>query len=177
MRTSELLSPPRTIREVFQSLPEGTSAQLIENNLVMSPAPLDIHQKVLTRLSSKMYIWVEGQNMGEIRVAPYDVFLDDENVLQPDILFISKSSIHLIKADGLHGAPDLVIEILSPSTARYDLNEKKKLYELHGVKEYFIVDPVSESVTGFQSVNGTFESLEKQKGRIRSTLLGTEFSF
>lgn len=177
MRTSELLSPPRTIKEVFQSLPEGTSAQLIENNLVMSPASLDIHQKVLTRLSSKIYVWVDDHTIGEVRVAPYDVFLDDENVLQPDILFISQERIHLIKEDGLHGAPDLVIEILSPPTARFDLNEKKKLYELHGVKEYWIVDPVSKIVTGYHAVTGAFEALEKQKGRIRSTLLGTEFSF
>lgn len=74
--------------------------------------------------------------MGTTRVAPYDVYFDRQNAYQPDIIFISNEQKHLIDKDGFYGAPALVIEILSPITAKYDLEEKKEIYERYGVKEY-----------------------------------------
>jgi len=72
--------------------------------------------------------------LGTVRYAPYDVYLDDKNAFQPDILFVRKENMHLIEEDGLYGAPDLVIEILSPSNSKYDLKVKKEVYERYGVK-------------------------------------------
>ena len=178
MRSTVLKHPPRTIIEVFKSLPEGTLAQLIENNLVMSPSPLDIQQKILNEINYHLLTFVKKHKLGEVRLAPYDVYLDRENVFQPDIIFIGKDRLHLIKENGLHGAPDLVIEILSPSTAKYDLGEKKDVYERCSVKEYWIVEPESKSVQGFSlKEKGSFVEIEKNNGLIHSWLFGAEFRF
>ncbi len=110
-------------------------------------------------------------------MAPYDVFFDKKNAFQPDILFLSKERLNLIKGNGLHGAPDLIIEILSPSTAKYDLEEKKDVYERYGVKEYWIVDPSTKSATGYFLENGVFIEIGKETGAINSRLFDSEFSF
>ena len=174
---SVITKPPRTMLEVYQSLPEGTLIQLIENELILSPAPLEVHQAILTYLSADILFYVRKNSLGTIRVAPYDIYLDKKNVFQPDIVFISNENLHNIKADGLHGAPDLVIEILSPSTAKYDLEDKKDVYERYGVKEYWIIDPSSKSVTGFTLKEKTFVSIEINKGIIKSLLLKNDFQF
>lgn len=172
-----VIKPPRTMFEVFKSLPEGTLCQLINNNLIMSPAPTDPHQKVLIEVSSQLYFYVNSNHLGEVRVAPYDVYFNRKNVYQPDIVFVAQENINKIKEDGLHGAPDLVIEILSPRTAKYDLEDKKDVYERYGVKEYWVGDPVSKRVYFFKLVKDEYTEVEANKGIIKSSLLNTEIKF
>src|SRR5437867_1952075 len=143
------VQPPRTILEVFESLPEGTLAQLINNQIVMSPAPGTPHQRVLGKIYNLLSKFVEENNLGEVFVAPYDVYLNRRNVYQPDIIFIAKENLYKIQENGLQGAPDLVIEILSPATWHYDKGDKKDEYERSGVKEYRMVDPLDKSAEGF----------------------------
>jgi len=169
--------PPRTIREVFDGLPEGTLAQLIENQLVMSPSPTDSHQKILHKISVKIFNYLEDNPLGEVRIAPYDVHLDPENVFQPDIIFIRKDNLFKIQEDGLHGAPDLVIELFSSSTSRFDLNQKKAVYERYGVQEYWIVDPKTKDVQGFFLKDGSYDSPQRSTGNIHSWMLDQEFRF
>ena len=119
------IHPPKTMMEVFRGLPEGTLAQLINNQICISPAPSNSHQKVLMKISAKLYDYVEKGRLGEVRVAPFDVFLNERNAFQPDVLFMANSSLHKLKERGFFGAPDLVIEILSPATLRFDKEEKK----------------------------------------------------
>jgi len=172
-----IIRPPKTLLEVYKGLPEGTNAQLIENNLVMSPAPKDIHHKVLDKIYRRLGNLVEEKALGETRTAPYDVYLDEFNVYQPDIIFIANKNISKINEDGLHGAPDMVIEILSSRTAKEDKGRKKNVYERCGVKEYWIVDPVTRKTIGFSFVNEAFVPLASEAGIIRSVLLNTEFIF
>jgi len=169
--------PPRTIREVYDALPEGTLGQLIENQLVMSPSPTDNHQKVLNRINFLIFKFLEDNPFGELRIAPYDVHLDDENVFQPDILFIRNDQLSNIRKDGFHGAPDLIIELLSPSTSHYDLGQKKAGYERHGVQEYWIVDPDTKNVNGYFLEEGRYGDPIDYVGLISSKLLGEEFAF
>jgi Uma2 family endonuclease len=122
-----VLNPPRTMFEVFESLPEGTLCQLINNNLVMSPAPSDAHQETVLRVSS-MLNHVDTYHLGKVRIVPYDVYFSRRNVYQPDIIFIANENVTSIEENGLHGAPDLVIEVLSFATAKYDLEDKKDVY-------------------------------------------------
>lgn len=171
------LRPPRTMMEVFESLPEGTSAQLIENNLVMSPAPLDVHQRIIVKIISKLDRFAELNHLGECRIAPYDVYLDQENVFQPDICFISSKKLNIIKAKGCFGAPDLVIEILSPSTAEYDLNDKKDVYERSGVSEYWIVDPKDASTHGYYLDHGKYVPFYEGKSKLEFRLLKLKIRF
>ena len=172
-----IIRPPKTLLEVYKSLPEGTNAQLIENNLVMSPAPKDIHQKVLDKIYRRLGNLAEEKALGETRTAPYDVYLDEFNVYQPDIIFIAGKNADRINEDGLHGAPDMVIEILSSGTDKEDKTKKKIVYERCGVKEYWIVDPVTKIAIGFSLVNKAFVSLASEIGIIRSGLLNTEINF
>ncbi len=177
METLITRQPPRTIREVFEALPEGTLAQLIENQLIMSPSPTDSHQRILLIISVKIFNYLENHPLGEVRIAPYDVHLDRENVFQPDIVFISKNHLDKIEESGLHGTPDLVIELLSPSTSKYDWNQKKAVYERVGVQEYWIVDPVTKEVQGFFLRDGVFNAFPKSIGRFYSRLIDYEVRF
>lgn len=167
-----VLNPPRTVFEVFDMLPEGTLCQIINNTLVMSPAPTNPHQEVLMKISGRMFHFIDTKELGELRVAPFDVYIDEENVFQPDIVFIATKNKHLLKDKGLFGAPDLVIEILSPGTKKYDLGPKKDVYEKNDVKEYWAVDPVSKEVLFYQLQHGSFVEMPTQKATIQSQLLG-----
>lgn len=177
MATDSIVHPPRTLMEVFQQLPEGTLAQLIENNIVMSPSPSYVHQRVLNELNFALQSLAKKLNLGQILVAPMDVYLDDENAYQPDILFISNENKHIIEEDGIHGAPDLIIEILSPATAQYDLHEKKAVYERSGVREYWTVDPESGDAAGYYLEESKFTEIGKGRNSLTSKLLNTTFTF
>lgn len=160
------IHPPKTMMEVFQGLPEGTSAQLINNQIYMSPSPSNSHQKVLMKISAQLFNHVERGNLGEIRVAPFDVFFNKKNAYQPDIIFIARENLHKLKERGFFGAPDLVIEILSPATWRFDKEDKRDEYERSGVKEYWMIDPVDKSAEGFYLEGGEFKPLPAENGAI-----------
>ena len=171
------LHPPKTIYEVWESLPEGTLCQLINNNLVMSPAPFDLHQVILNKINNRIYNFLEKNPIGEIRIAPYDVHLSMQNIFQPDLIFIARENLKYIEPKGLVGVPDIVIEVLSPGTANKDLKDKKNVYEQYGVKEYYIVDPETRIVKSFLLKGKIFSKLPETKGIIDSALLKTKISF
>jgi Uma2 family endonuclease len=171
------IKPPKTLLEVFQSLPEGTLAQLINNQIIMSPAPSDIHQEVVGEIHAALHQFVKKNNLGKVRVAPYDVYLNRRNAFQPDIVFISNENLHKIEDNGFYVAPDLVIEILSPATWHYDKGDKKDEYERSGVKEYWLVDPNDKSTEGFQLVSGEFVPLPSEKGKLSLQLLNYTLTF
>lgn len=121
---------PRTAMEVFKSLPEGVRAQLIGNLIVTEPASTYSHQDVLRGIFLSMANFIETRNLGKNLFAPLDVYLDEKNVFQPDILFVAAERAHLIRPNGFYGAPDLVVEVLSRSTAKYDRGNKKAITNL-----------------------------------------------
>ena len=175
--TQTLIHPPKTILEVWETLPEGTLCQLINNKLVMSPAPKDVHQTVLNSINVEISLYLRKNKSGEIRIAPYDVHFSKQNILQPDILFVKNENLHKIKTRGLFGAPDLIVEILSPSTSDLDFGEKKLIYEKYGVQEYFVVDPNTKSVDSFFLKNKKYESQKSLPSKIYSEILGTKIPF
>lgn len=120
-------------------------------------------------------LWKGG--VDQIRMAPYDVHFSKQNILQPDILFIKNENLDKIQDKGTFGAPDLIIEILSPSTSHLDWEEKKLIYERYGVQEYFLAEPNSKSVTSFFLKNGEFEEQESTEAKIKSVILNTEIVF
>ena len=173
----DVLHPPRTMYEVWQSLPEGTLCQLLNNNLVMSPSPVNAHQVVLNEINFEIQILLKKNKIGEVRIAPYDVHFSKRNIFQPDIIFIANENLHKVESKGLVGVPDLVVEILSPGTAHVDMGEKRDVYEQYGVKEYFIVDPATKTVTPLILQGREFVEMETTVGIISSTLLNTVISF
>ena len=120
--------------------------ELLNGELVMAPAPLLYHQFILRKLLNAMSDHVDEQILGELFCSPADVVLSDTDVVQPDILYVSSQRSHILTPESVRGAPDLVVEILSPSTAELDRTTKLDLYAKHGVKEYWIVDPDSRTI-------------------------------
>ncbi|MFZ3137588.1 MAG: Uma2 family endonuclease [Thermodesulfovibrionales bacterium] len=131
--------------EDYLKTPEDERYELIEGELLMTPSPIPTHQRISRKIAFMLEKVVTENNLGEVFYAPCDIYLDSENVVQPDILFISKERLNIIGEKNIQGAPDLVIEILSENTAYRDFVQKKKLYARFGVKEYWIVIPGEES--------------------------------
>lgn len=147
----------------YQRLPEDDYRyQVINGELIMTPSPVTVHQRVLRKILTLLDRFVETEKLGEVFCAPFDVVLDDYNVFQPDILFVSHKNAGIITEKNIQGAPDLVFEILSPSSGYYDLIEKKENYTRFGVMEYWIVDPKNEWLEVFVNEGGEFKS----QGRI-----------
>ncbi len=159
----------------YKSLPEGSLYQLINGELIGSPSPTPYHQKVLRNLFVHLWKHISEKTLGEVFFSPIDVYLEEKEAYQPDIIFISRERLDIVKEDGIYGAPDLVIEILSETTAYYDMKHKKTVYERSGVKEYWIVDPYEKSVEVYENRKGKFEMIEYVKeGIVKSEILGVK---
>lgn len=116
----------------------------------MSPSPSFFHQTIIQNLSDLLSPYVRDRGLGKVRLAPLDFYLDDHNVYQPDVIFISSARASIIQPDGVHGAPDMVAEVLSPRTARYDLNAKRAGYARSRVRELWLVYPEAKRIELFQ---------------------------
>jgi Uma2 family endonuclease len=176
---SLLETPPRTMMEVYKTLPEGTLAELIDNQLYMSPSPIFAHQKTVQEIFRKLCSEVSDKGRGEVIIAPFDVYLDEvKNVVQPDIIVVLNENRRIIDEKGyIHGVPDILIEILSPNNKDHDLILKKDLYERFGVKEYWIIDPESRASTVFELVSKQYKLVAEDMGVIKSKLLQTSIGF
>ena len=148
----------------YLKTPDDERYELIEGELLMTPSPVMRHQRISRKMLIALDNHVTDNDLGEVFDAPSDVYLDNENVVQPDILFVSKERLDIIGEKNIQGAPDLVIEIISESTAYRDLVQKKKLYVRFGVKEYWIVIPEESSVDIFTLKDNAFV-LHKSYGK------------
>ncbi len=164
--------------QVFRMLPEGTLAEVIDNTLVMSPAPSPLHQEVSMKLTMALYNFISQNEIGKLFAAPIDVFLDEHsNAVQPDIVFVSNDNKLVIDETGLHGIPDLIVEILSRSNPKHDLVKKKKLYERFGIGEYWVVDPQTRVATGFKMSTGGYQIIGEYTREISSPFFSQHFTF
>jgi len=137
----------RMTAQEFMLLPEtNLPAELIDGELIMSLAPEDAHQQTsMKTILALAKILPEG---GEFRHAPTDVYFDEINYFQPDIFWVSKDNqrCHLENGKYWRGAPDLIVEIFSPSTERSDRKKKFEIYEQYGVREYWMIDPLAQYI-------------------------------
>jgi Uma2 family endonuclease len=132
--------------------------ELIDGEHLMSPAPGSKHQRVVMNLSWQIRGYLEDHPLGSVYGAPFDVVFSDFDVAEPDLLYVSaERERRLLTERHLAGAPDLVVEVLSPSTARIDQGKKRGLYERYGVGEYWIIDPVKETVKVYCLSKGLFQ--------------------
>ena len=134
---------PRTKLTVadYMNTPDDVRCQLIDGELILAPSPTTRHQRISLRLAVELTQHIERTGLGEACIAPLDVVFPDREVYQPDILFVSNERRGIITEANIQGAPDLVVEILSPSTQRHDRGHKQNVYAERGVREYWIVDP------------------------------------
>jgi Uma2 family endonuclease len=134
----------------LESIPqerEGDHHELIDGELVVTPAPMPKHQIVSANIVYALQGHVREHDLGLVLYAPTDVRLTPDNVLIPDILFITRDRLHIIGPKAIDAPPDLVVEILSPGTRQRDLSTKRALYARFGVQEYWIIDPEMRSVS------------------------------
>jgi Uma2 family endonuclease len=167
----------------YAAIDDGNRYQVIEGELLMTPSPRTRHQRIVLNLGRHLANFAYSIGAGEVFLAPLDVVLKTERpavVLQPDALFISTERSEIITEANIQGAPDLVVEVLSPSNIRLDTVVKRRLYAQYGVKEYWIVAPDSEHVEVFLlSADATYPkpTLYEPGDRLTSALLpGLEIS-
>ena len=161
--------------EDYLAFPEdGKRYEIIEGDCFMSPAPRTRHQRVSLKLATALEIHLTRHKAGVVFDAPTDVVLSKVDVVQPDLLVVLATRTFIITEKNIQGAPDLVIEILSETTRKTDEVVKKKLYERHGVLEYWIVDPELALVKIYRLSDGRYERAEEraeERGEALSTLL------
>lgn len=156
----------------YCQLPEGAPYQLIGGELIVTPSPPMYHEIVRSNIRFEAEQFVRKNKLGKLFCAPADVYLGEKEVYQPDIFFVTKGRFPIIEKNRLNGAPDWVVEILSPSTGYYDLRKKYRVYEERGVKEYWIVDPEEKVVQVFVLHEGKFLlDQEAREGEIVSRVL------
>ena len=157
----------------YAELPEGAPYELIAGDLVMAPSPTFRHQQVSLRLSAAIFRYVEQRGGGEVVAAPMDVSLSEETTVQPDLIYVVSERREIISEQRIHGAPDLIVEILLSSTAHRDIGIKKRLYEQHGVREYWTVDPESQAVEIHVNTESGFHQQARvvETGSVASTVI------
>jgi Uma2 family endonuclease len=138
-------------RHDYEEMPAGPPYyQVIEGDLVLSPSPNIYHQALVGRIYALLLRFLETNPLGEVFVAPLDVFLGEINVFQPDVIYVSNQRRSILAEHGLEGAPDLAVEVLSRGTARYDKGSKRKVYARTGVKELWLVDAEAKLIHVYQ---------------------------
>lgn len=130
----------------------------------LSPSPKFVHQKIVGNLHFNLRATCHLE--GEIILAPMDVHFDEDNIAQPDLIYITNANISIIRNGFVYGAPDMVVEVLSPSTGRKDKTVKKAMFERFGVKEYWLFDPTYRTVDQFVLIDSEY--------RLAATLTDTD---
>lgn len=153
----------------YLKLPEGEPVELLRGRLVVSPAPDPLHQTISGVLTVLLF-GIAARSGGRALAAPADVVLDDHTILQPDLLYIRRERRDIVQRRVI-GAPDLLIEILSPSNSRRDRVDKLNLYAEYGVAEYWIVDPLERQFDFLVNRGGKFEVQPQQDDRYASPVI------
>ena len=164
--------------EEYYKLDDDQRYEIIDGNLLLAPAPDTWHQDWSRELSMLVVTHVKHHKLGKVFIAPVDVVLDAENTVQPDIVFIAAANAGIIQRRAIFGTPDLLVELISPSSVRRDRYEKKDLYARFGVKEYWIGDPANKALEILTLKEGRYElhCCAEEKGKLVSLVLaGLEF--
>ncbi len=147
--------------------------ELIDGEIVARNYPTATHQRILKRLVVKFDFFITEKGLGEILFAPFGVVLDDFDEVQPDMMFVTAAKQSIIREEGIFGVPDLLMEIISPSSLKTDRGKKFKLYERMGVSEYWIVDINNRSIEVYQHQASGYEmvSFAVEMGEVESFVL------
>ncbi len=145
---------------------DGNRHEIIDGDHYMSPAPSTYHQTVSKRLQYFLYSTIELTGLGTVFNAPVDLQLGPFDIVQPDLVVLLKASKARITPSKIIGPPDLVVEILSPSTAENDLTLKRHLYEREKIGEYWIVDPLEHRILQLRLAEGNYSELPKVEKEI-----------
>ena len=176
MSVATALESPKkvTVKELFDmELEEGYLYELLNGIIVKKQAPSPQHQEASGNIYAAMHAFVKTNQLGKCYTAPIDVFFDKHNNAQPDILFIKKDRQFIITKNGIEGHPDLIVEVISPSSVRNDKVTKKALYLTFGVAEYWLVDPLYHTIDiyGLENNDYVLKSSAVEFGEVESLVL------
>lgn len=177
------MSVPSTVRiqaEDYYQLPVYSQTdfiQLIDGN-VITPLAINLRHQAIVGEILFLLMTLARRLGGKAFTSPIEVYLDEYNIYEPDVLYLTPDSQCIIEDKHLRDAPELVVEVLSPSTAKHDRQEKYITYEKHGVHEYWIVDPAHDTLEMWVNKNGTFErqGVYGKEDSFQSSILGEEIS-
>jgi Uma2 family endonuclease len=140
---------------------DGKRYEIIAGELFVTPSPMRQHQNVLANLLFYLTEFVKKHDLGEVCPAPLDVVFSQYDVVEPDMLYVSKARASVMTEKNIQGAPDLVVEVLSESTAQIDRTTKLKLYARYGVAEYWVIDPVACGAEIYRLLPDGFELADR----------------
>ena len=179
MRPETAASVKFTYEDFLNFPDDGKRHEIIDGAHYVTPSPNTKHQMVCTNLTAMLWTYLKNHPLGVVFVAPFDVVFSDFSVVEPDLLYISRERGGILTDKHVRGAPDLVVEILSPGTRETDEVTKRKLYERFGVREYWIVDPELETIKVYRRVEAAFPRMAElgaDSGDALTTPLLPEFS-
>ncbi len=157
--------------EDFLHFPDdGKRHEIIDGEHYVTPSPGTKHQDVSACLTALLWTYLKRHPIGRVYAAPFDVVFSDLDVVEPDLLYVSQERLHVLTSQHVSGAPDLVIEILSPGTRRTDEVKKRRLYERFGVGEYWVVDPELDAIKIYRRVEGAFARVAELGAEAGDTL-------
>ncbi|MEE8169214.1 MAG: Uma2 family endonuclease [Phycisphaerae bacterium] len=160
MPTQPIAEPIHLNYEDYCALPEdGRRYEIIDGDLHVSPSPIRIHQVVVGKLFFLLNDYIKRKKLGHVFFAPFDVILGDNDIVQPDLIYVSRPHASMITEKNIQGAPDLLIEVLSPATANRDTRDKRNQYARRGVPFYWIVDPAKPSILELQLIDKAYAAL------------------
>ena len=142
-----MVTTPKLTYQDYANMDGDERYELHDGELILVASPNMDHQEAVTNLGTSLSVFVKEHDLGKIYFAPTDVLFTDTEVVQPDLLFISNEREHIRTPANIQGSPDLIVEVLSPSSVRRDWSYKRELYASYGVREYWIVDPVHQIVS------------------------------
>ena len=161
MSAEEYIAAPESVRK----------SDLIEGVFVMASPASSEHSELQAFLITTMRNFVKARVLGTVRGENAAYRLNENNVYQPDVSFLSRERLHLAGEVHVDGSPDLAVEVISPSSRRYDLVEKRINYARFGVREYWIVDPIMRNATVYEHVQGDWIPIRAEEGVLRSKVL------
>ena len=142
----DIIRPVFSADDLAQMPDDGKRYEVLEGDLAVSPSPHRNHQRLVLNCV-EFFRQLEHDHLGEVYTAPFDVILDHHNVVEPDVLFVCQEHLDIVTDANIQGPPDVVVEVLSPSTRDRDLGVKIHLYARFGVREYWTADPDNQSLT------------------------------
>lgn len=150
---------------------DGLRREIIGGVLFVAAAPSRFHQEVLFRLTLQVGNLIAANKAGSAYFAPVDVRFSDGDLVQPDLIFIRRERLGIYRGNTVYGAPDVVMEVVSPSNRGYDLRNKARLYEANAVPEYWVFDPERRQITQLALIDGRHVPVEPTDGIYRSTVI------
>jgi Uma2 family endonuclease len=163
---------PRITLEEYRALPDdGNRYEWIEGELYVTAAPTLDHQDVLAAIYKRLLPETEGKNRGRLYFAPSEVRLPTGDVVQPDLVYLRREHRHRRHREAIIGVPDLVVEVLSPSTREVDLGVKLRRFEAAGIPEYWIAEVRQPRLRIFVLHESRYVEVQAENGRLRSSVI------